>query len=84
MLAPPLRSALTPDKDGKIDFRAIREWMRFFEGVATAAPTRGVGDPEGSVMGSVGDLYCRLDGGTGTTLYVKESGEKTKTGWIAK
>ena len=41
------------------------------------------GDPEGSVTAGVGSLYTRTDGGTGSTLYVKESGTGN-TGWVAK
>jgi hypothetical protein len=41
----------------------------------------GNGDPNGSVTGSVSDLWCRLDGGPGTTLYTKEAGAATNTGW---
>lgn len=44
----------------------------------------GNGDPEGAIVGSVGDLWLRLNGGAGTTLYVKESGAATNTGWAAK
>lgn len=44
----------------------------------------GTGTPEAAVVGSVGDLYTRKDGGASTTLYVKESGNNTNTGWIAK
>jgi len=29
-------------------------------------------------------LYARTDGGANTTLYVKESGDNTDTGWVAK
>ena len=45
---------------------------------------RGAGSPESVVTGSVGDIYTRTDGGASTTLYVKESGSATNTGWIAK
>lgn len=44
----------------------------------------GNGDPETVITGSVGDLWLRLDGGANTTLYVKESGAATNTGWVAK
>ena len=44
----------------------------------------GVGAPNGSVIGSVGDLYVDKEGGASTTLYVKESGSATNTGWVAK
>lgn len=43
---------------------------------------RGSGAPEGIVTAPVGTLYLRTDGGTGTTLYVKESGVGT-VGWVA-
>jgi len=46
--------------------------------------TCGTGTPEAAVIGSIGDLYSRLNGGANTTLYVKESGALTNTGWIAK
>lgn len=41
------------------------------------------GSPEGVVTANVGAIYSRTDGGSGTTLYVKESGSGN-TGWIAK
>jgi hypothetical protein len=44
----------------------------------------GNGDPNGTITGSVGDLWLRLDGGAGTTLYVKESGAATTAGWVGK
>lgn len=43
----------------------------------------GDGDPEGVVSAVKGSLYLRADGGAGTTLYVKESGNGN-TGWIGK
>jgi hypothetical protein len=45
---------------------------------------RGSGSPEGVVYGSVGNIYMRSDGGAGTSLYVKERGDDTNTGWVAK
>lgn len=44
----------------------------------------GVGPPEGVVAGGVGDLYLRVDGGEGSTLYVKESGGNSRQGWRAR
>lgn len=44
---------------------------------------RGLGSPEGVVTSVVGGIYARLDGGAGSTLYVKESGTGA-TGWVAK
>ena len=40
------------------------------------------GTPEGSITAPVGSLALRSDGGTGTSLYVKESGTGN-TGWVA-
>lgn len=47
--------------------------------------TTGAGSPEGVVSAKKGSLYMRTDGGSGTSLYVKESGTGTSTtGWVAK
>lgn len=43
----------------------------------------GNGSPEGVVTASIGSQYWRRDGGAGTSLYVKESGTGTATGWVA-
>jgi hypothetical protein len=43
----------------------------------------GAGSPESSVTASVGSVWTRTDGGTGTTMYMKESGTGN-TGWAAK
>jgi hypothetical protein len=58
-------------------------------GAGTAGATNqgtiylGVVDPEGAVTGWVGDTFKRVNGGTSTTLYVKETGNGTNTGWVA-
>ena len=44
----------------------------------------GLGDPNGKVGGNVGDVFQRLDGGAGATLYVKEAGDGTDAGWVSK
>lgn len=58
---------------------------QFAAGIVLTADNvkRGAGSPEGAVTGSVGDAYERTDGGSGTSLYVKESGTATNTGWVA-
>lgn len=43
----------------------------------------GSGSPEGVVTASAGCLYLNTDGGTNTTMWVKESGSGA-TGWTAK
>jgi len=52
-------------------------------GAGPAIWTSGVGTPEGAVSAPVGSLFTRTDGGTGSALYVKESGAGN-TGWVAK
>ncbi len=42
----------------------------------------GYGSPEGVVAAGVGSLYMRVDGGAGTSVYFKESGDGN-TGWVA-
>jgi L-aminopeptidase/D-esterase-like protein len=45
----------------------------------------GTGTPQARVYAGVGSIYRRLDGGAGTSLYVKEVGDKTtNTGWVGK
>lgn len=74
---------------------AFRQWMRSLlrslslivervrvVDIAPAKITSGTGTPENNVVGNVGDLFLRTDGGTNTTLYVKESGT-SDTGWSA-
>lgn len=42
------------------------------------------GDPNGNVTGVIGDLCLNTNGGANVTLWVKESGIGTNTGWVAK
>lgn len=44
----------------------------------------GTGSPAAKVAAPVGAIYLRLDGGAGSTLYVKETGGTGNTGWAAK
>lgn len=44
----------------------------------------GVGSPEGSVNAGIGSIFINKSGGAGTTLYIKESGANTNTGWVGK
>lgn len=43
----------------------------------------GTGSPEGVVTAPIGARYRRVDGGAGTSLYIKESGTGN-TGWVGK
>lgn len=55
-------------------------WRAYLQGLEELT---GKGSPEGVVTAPVGKKYTRLDGGAGTTLYVKESGIGN-VGWAAK
>ena len=44
----------------------------------------GQGDPENRIVGNIGDIFQRLDGSIGETLYVKEENVNPNTGWKAK
>jgi hypothetical protein len=59
----------------------------FYAGSGTMAVnpqwTSGAGSPESVLAAPIGSLYSRTDGGTSTTLYVKQSGTGN-TGWVAK
>ena len=44
----------------------------------------GQGDPTNTVPAPVGSFFLRTDGGATTTIYVKEGGGTTATGWQAK
>ena len=52
-------------------------------GGGTGNVLRGAGAPNGLVVGAQGDIYERTDGGAATSLYVKESGGTSNTGWVA-
>lgn len=45
---------------------------------------QGYGTPENNISAQVGSTYRRLDGGASTSFYIKESGDGTDTGWVAK
>lgn len=45
---------------------------------------KGSGSPNSTQVGSPCDLYLNTAGGAGATLWVKESGAATNTGWVAK
>lgn len=52
--------------------------------VSGATWTSGTVAPNSNVVGSIGDMYTNKNGTTSTTLWVKESGAATNTGWVAK
>ena len=44
----------------------------------------GAGSPEGAVVAPLGAIYLNTSGGANTSIYVKETGSYTNTGWVAK
>lgn len=44
----------------------------------------GTGSPNGVVTASPPAIYLNRSGGAATTLWVKESGSATNTGWVGK
>lgn len=52
--------------------------------VGTAGVYFNAGAPNGVVVASPGAICLNTSGGANTTLYVKESGTATNTGWVAK
>ncbi len=43
-----------------------------------------IGDPAGVINDWIGSVAFRRDGGAATCMYVKESGDQTTAGWVAK
>lgn len=62
----------------------IRVANGLFSNESPLVPRYGTGDPNGVIAGAIGQLYVDTAGGASTTLYVKESGAGTNTGWVAK
>lgn len=44
----------------------------------------GTATPEGAIAAGIGSVFRRTDGGAGTSLYIKESGAATNSGWVGK
>lgn len=78
----------TPPNATSINERT-KNWVT--DAISTDATTRindlgirsGTGSPDGVVTAPIGTVYINLSGGTGTTIYIKESGTGN-TGWAAK
>lgn len=75
-------SNFMPSGTGKSLGTAANPWTNVYL-AADVFIRAGTGDPEGAVAAAVGSLFLRLDGGVGSTLYVKQSGTGN-TGWAAK
>ena len=65
-------------------FNQLYQYISGTTGMTGVAITSGTGSPNGFVTGNPGDMYLNKSGGLGATLYVKETGTGTNTGWVAK
>ena len=59
----------------------VAGWFGWANGVRMYS---GIGSPNGAVTANPGCMYLDYNGGAGVTLYVKESGWGTDTGWVGK
>ena len=78
-----LQIPVVDDPTTQAAFKRLLEAVHDLQDRAQPLIFTGSGPPEGHVTAPVGSLYTRTDGGTGTTLYVKEKGTGA-TGWVAK
>lgn len=53
-------------------------------GASGAVVKQGIGSPEGSVVGNIGDYFARTDGGTNSAApaYLKVADTGLNTGWV--
>ena len=80
---PPVGTPLSPAAWQQLTNAVYYLWDRLNRDTFTVGDVTiytGTGTPESNQVGSVGDIFIRTDGGSGTTLYVKESGTGN-TGW---
>lgn len=59
--------------------KLLKDYQTIGNGIIVLA---GSGTPEGAKTANVGSVYLRTDGGTSTTIYIKESGTGS-AGWRA-
>lgn len=73
------------DADGRLT-RAWQEWFGEVQRILGAMPSiqKFAGTPQSKVPGAIGDVVTSTTGGANVTLYIKESGAGTTTGWVAK
>jgi len=82
-------STFRPGSDGVTDLGASnKKWdVAYTNEVNLGGGARiitGTGSPEGVVNTNPGAIYINTSGGSGTTLYVKETGVGSSSGWVAK
>lgn len=62
----------------------VLQWMSETKDALDERFKFGSGSPQNVVTANIGCQYVNTDGGASTTLWVKESGTGTNTGWVAK
>lgn len=75
----PAQRQLAVDKEGRLQ----KATFDFLAGLLRGRVVRGTGDPSGVVVADIGTIYSRVDGGAGSTLYIKEGNSGTSAGWRA-
>ena len=75
---------LLPSLEHVDDPTIERNFNRVQEALNAMGIYAGTGSPNGVVFAGPGAIYRRLDGGAGTSAYVKESAATLNTGWAAK
>lgn len=83
-ISPVPRTPLT-DKSGRLTNEG-RNWLEEVQRFIAIMPPvfSGDGDPNTVITASPPALYFNTAGGAGVTVYVKESGTATNTGWVGK
>lgn len=81
--------SLVPREVGTQDLGAgVRVWNNVFGNRFGPTSARmiqwGSGNPNGVVAASYGSVFFNTGGGAGETMWVKETGGATNTGWVAK
>lgn len=76
----PAQRQLAVDKEGRLQ----KATFDFLAGLLRGRIVRGTGSPAGVVAADIGTIYARVDGGVGSTLYVKEADSGLSSGWAAK
>lgn len=66
------------------DLEHLASLIRQLQGATKGMRVGDFADPNTNVVGNLGDLYRSRAGGAGTTLWAKESGAGTDTGWVGK
>ena len=75
--------ALKEDTAASTTFLVTRATGKTRIGINGGSLSSGAVPPNGAVVGSPGDLYFDTANGTAASLWVKETGVATNTGWVA-